>query len=91
MNIEACLRGYLAKRGGEMSAAARKRVKTGNFGIPSKARTKAEKAESGNYPIHDRKHARAALAYGSRYLDPKKLAALRRGIKARYPSMVVDD
>ena len=46
----------------KLSAAARKKVPTSQFGLPSKAKTAAGKATSGSYPMPDRAHAANAKA-----------------------------
>jgi hypothetical protein len=46
----------------ELSAKKRAELPTKDFGLPEKARTKAAKKESGNYPMPDKKHARNAKA-----------------------------
>lgn len=74
----------------DLTAAARARIATKNFGIPSKADSKREKKQTGNYPIHDREHARAALAYGKRYLSSAQYAKLKARIKKKYPTMIKD-
>lgn len=80
----------LAGRLGKAAAlkpSARAHIKTSNFGLPSKARTKEQKEKSGNYPIHDAKHARLALAYGAKYLPKGEYAALKSRVAAKYPGM----
>ena len=44
----------------ELSAKKRAELPAKDFGLPEKARTKAAKKESGNYPMPDKKHARNA-------------------------------
>lgn len=44
-----------------LSAARRKAVPTSEFGLPGKARSSGDKAQSGNYPMPDKAHARSAL------------------------------
>ena len=70
-----------------LSAQARVHIKTKNFGIPERARTKEQKKHHGNYPIYDRAHARAALAYVARYGTPAEKAEVRRRVYAKYPDM----
>ena len=77
---------YLSKHA-ELTAKGRAHIKQKNFGIPSKAEGKKEKKQEGNYPIHDRAHARSALSYGSRYLSPSAYAALKKRVYAKYPGM----
>lgn len=77
----------MEKKAENLTTNARAHIKTKNFGIPSKAENAGEKHESGNYPIEDIKHARAALSYGSRYLSPEKYAALKSRIHGKYPEL----
>ena len=44
-----------------LSAAQRRAVPTSDFSLPGKARSPQAKARSGNYPVPDKPHARAAL------------------------------
>lgn len=44
----------------ELNAKKRAELPAKEFGLPEKARTKAAKRESGNYPMPDKKHARNA-------------------------------
>ena len=77
----------LEKEAKTLTASGRTHIKQKNFGIPSKAENKEEKKKSGNYPIHDKAHARAALSYGSRYLSSEEYSALKKRIHAKYPDM----
>ncbi len=49
----------------KLTTAARKKMKTSSFAVPSKAKTPAGKAAGGSYPIPDISHARNALARAS--------------------------
>ncbi len=40
----------------------RAKLPTSDFGLPEKARTAAQKKQSGNYPMPDERHARNAKA-----------------------------
>jgi hypothetical protein len=44
----------------KLSAKARAMLPTKVFGLPERARTKAQKKESGNYPMPDKGHAKSA-------------------------------
>jgi hypothetical protein len=44
----------------KLSAKARAKLPSKVFGLPEKARTKAAKKESGNYPMPDKGHAKSA-------------------------------
>lgn len=70
-----------------LDSKSRAHIAKKNFGIPSKAGNASEKKKTGNYPIHDKAHARAALAYGSRNLSSSEYAALRKRVHAKYPDM----
>ncbi len=47
---------------GELSEKKRENLPAKEFGLPEKARTKAQKKDSGNYPMPDKAHARNAKA-----------------------------
>ena len=44
----------------DLPAKKREQLPAKDFGLPEKARTKAAKKESGNYPMPDKEHARNA-------------------------------
>jgi hypothetical protein len=44
----------------DLDADKREKLPAKDFGLPEKARTKAAKKESGNYPMPDKAHARNA-------------------------------
>jgi hypothetical protein len=44
----------------ELSSKKREKLPAKDFGLPEKAKTKAAKKQSGNYPMPDTKHARNA-------------------------------
>lgn len=46
----------------ELSDRKREQLPAKDFGLPEKARTKADKKEGGNYPMPDKSHARNAKA-----------------------------
>jgi hypothetical protein len=46
----------------KLSAASRAKVPQSQFGVPSKAGSAGAKKKSGNFPIPDKNHARAALS-----------------------------
>ena len=46
----------------ELSAKKRKNIPAKDFGLPEKARSEDAKAETGNYPMPDKSHARNAKA-----------------------------
>lgn len=68
----------------ELNAAARKRIPSSDFAIPSKAGSSKAKAKSGNYPIQDRAHAANALARSS---GKPEAAQVKAAVKRKYPDM----
>ena len=68
-----CLKGVSMK----LTAAARKKIKPGNFALPGK------KA----YPIEDRSHAANALSRVSGNGSPAEKATVRAKVHAKYPNM----
>jgi hypothetical protein len=46
----------------ELSDDKREKLPSKDFGLPEKARTKAQKKAGGNYPMPDKAHARNAKA-----------------------------
>jgi hypothetical protein len=60
-----------------LTARGRKRLKRSQFAIPSK------KA----YPIHDRAHARNALARVSQHGSASQKARVRAAVRRKYPGM----
>jgi hypothetical protein len=61
----------------KLAAKSRRRMKPSSFAIPSK------KA----YPIHDRSHARNALARVAQHGTAADKAKVRRAVKRKYPSI----
>jgi len=53
----------------DLDASKREKLPAKEFGLPEKARTKAAKKESGNYPMPD-KHARNAKSRARRLTAP---------------------
>lgn len=62
-----------------LRAKTRKRLKRSSFALP----------KSRKYPIHDRAHARNALARVSQYGTPAQKTAVRKAVKRKYPSIKV--
>jgi hypothetical protein len=50
----------------KLSAKARAKLPSKVFGLPEKARTKAAKKKSGNYPMPDKGHAMSAKRFARR-------------------------
>ena len=64
----------------ELSPRKRENLPTKDFGLPEKARTKAAKKESGNYPMPDKAHARNAK---SRAAQERKAGNLTKSEQER--------
>lgn len=63
-----------------LTERARKHMKDSEFAIP----------ESRKYPIHDKAHARNALARVSQYGTPEEKARVRRAVHRKYPDIGED-
>lgn len=59
-----------------LSAKGRRQIAEGNFALPGR-----------RYPIHDRAHARNALARVAQHGTPGEQAAVRRAVEARFPNI----
>lgn len=64
----------------QLSAKARKALPKTAFAIPPD-----------RYPIHDRAHARNALARVAQHGSADEKAKVRAAVRRRYPDMVMDD
>lgn len=63
-----------------LTTRQRKALPASAFAIPSRRA----------YPITDRSHARNALARVAQHGTPAEKAAVRRKVRAKYPSMMLD-
>lgn len=70
-----------------LSAKGRSKVSQKNFAIPSKAKTSDQKKKSGNYPIPDKSHARAALSLVAKHGTPAEKARVRAAVKRKFPDV----
>ena len=70
-----------------LSSKQRSSIKTSNFALPAKAKTASAKRKSGNYPIPDKNHARAALSMVSRYGTSAEKKQVRSAVKKKYPDI----
>lgn len=77
----------LYKEAKKLRAADRAQIAQSDFAIPSRADDAGEKKQSGNYPIHDRSHARAALSMVSRHGSDAEKAQVRAAVRRKYPGM----
>jgi len=66
-----------------LTARGRKRIKSSNFAVP------ASKSSTGKakYPIHDKAHARNALARVSQHGTKAEKALVRKKVRRKYPSL----
>src|SRR4051812_39916080 len=78
--VHRCPSGYVCRHraveGGvvaELSDNKRENLPAKDFGLPEKARSKAQKKQSGNYPMPDEAHARNAKARAAQQRKPGKL------------------
>ena len=65
----------------KLTTKQRKALPKSSFAVPGKA------PESGSYPINDISHARNALARASQHGSPAVKAAVRKKVKAKFPSI----
>jgi hypothetical protein len=72
---------------GKLKAKQRKALKTSQFAIPSRAKSAKAKAKSGNYPIPDRAHARAALRLVGMHGSPAEKARVRAAVRRKFPGI----
>lgn len=63
-------------RGGKLTAAERREIPSVDFALPG-----------GRYPIENVTHARNALARGAQHASPAELAAIKRKVHEKYPSI----
>lgn len=63
-----------------LSASKRSKIPKSQFGVPGKAKTAQAKKKSGNFPIPDKNHAKAALAL-IKHAPASKRAAIRSKAK----------
>lgn len=70
-----------------LSSSQRSKVSQKNFAIPSKAKSSDQKKKSGNYPIPDKAHARAALSLVAKHGTPAEKARVRAAVKRKFPDI----
>lgn len=71
----------------KLTAKKRSSVPTKDFAIPSKAKSSGAKKKSGNYPIPDKGHAKAALSLVSQHGSPAQKKEVRAAVKRKFPNM----
>lgn len=59
-----------------------------SFAFPQK-KNKENPTGRGAYPLPDKAHARAALAYGKRFLSASEYAKLKAKVRRKFPDMEV--
>ncbi|MGH9269749.1 MAG: hypothetical protein ACRDZ2_00575 [Ilumatobacteraceae bacterium] len=75
----------------ELPAKKREQLPAKDFGLPEKARTKAAKKESGNYPIPDKGHARSAKSRAAQAQKAGNLTKKERQRIDRKADKVLDE
>ena len=75
----------------ELSARKRAELPAKEFGLPEKARTKAAKKESGNYPMPDKKHARNAKSRAAQQQHAGNLTKSERERIDRKADRILDE
>lgn len=71
----------------DLSTAARERLSPGQFAIPAKAKSKKARGKSGNYPIPDAAHARAALELVGKNGTPDEKKEVDRAVHKKFPGI----
>lgn len=71
--------GELKKEAAELTTRGRNQISEGNFALPGR-----------RYPIHDRSHARNALARVAQHGTPAEKAQVRKAVAAKYPGIEQD-
>lgn len=61
----------------KLTSKGRKRIKSSNFAIPSERK----------YPIHDKSHARNALARVAQHGTPAEKKKVRSAVYRKYPGL----
>jgi hypothetical protein len=75
----------------ELNAKKRAELPAKDFGLPEKARTKAAKKESGNYPMPDKAHARNAKSRAAQQQHAGRLTKKEREKIDRKADRILDD
>jgi len=71
----------------KLTASSRSKISKSNFAIPQKAGSASAKKKSGNYPIPDKGHAKAALSLVSQHGTPAQKKEVRSAVKRKFPTM----
>ena len=68
--------GFATKLAKKLTAKSRNQISEKNFALPGR-----------RYPIHDRSHARSALAFVSRHGTDSEKSTVRAAVASKYPGM----
>ena len=71
----------------DLSEGAREHLSPSQFALPKKAKTAKQRAKSGNYPIPDAAHARAALSLVAKHGTPDEQAKVRAAVHRKFPGI----
>jgi hypothetical protein len=74
----------------DLTAKKRRKLRKDQFGLPEKAKTSDEKAESGNYPMPDKRHAANAKARATQQVKKGNLTKSKRDRIHRKADRVLD-
>jgi hypothetical protein len=75
----------------DLTAKQREKLPAKDFGLPEKARTKAAKKETGNYPMPDKPHARNAKSRAAQAQKAGNLTKKERERIDRKADKILDD
>ena len=75
----------------ELSDKKREDLPSKEFGLPEKARTKAQKKETGNYPMPDAAHARNAKSRAAQQRKAGNLTTAEEERIDRKADKILDD
>jgi len=75
----------------ELNTKKRKKLPAKKFGLPEKARTEEAKAESGNYPMPDKAHARNAKSRAAQQRKAGNLTKAELDRINRKADKILDD
>ena len=75
----------------DLDAKKREQLPAKDFGLPEKARTKAAKKESGNYPMPDKEHARNAKSRAAQQHEAGNLSKSELDRINRKADKILDD
>ena len=71
----------------DLTDATRRNLNPSQFALPAKAKSPTAREHSGNYPIPDEAHARAALSLVARHGTPDEQRAVREAVHKKFPGI----